>query len=258
MSDQQFDKFPVHLPAHQTDRDREYLVELNRYFEGAVGTPVDRLRTFQRFVPRSDIGRFLAKAAMFQQVLDVCGYVVECGVFLGGGLLGWGQLSTIFEPLNHVRRVVGFDSFSGFPRVDAKDQTESNPGFARPGGVAAPYYDEVMEAIRIYDISRPIGHIPRIEVVKGNALETMPQYVQDNPHLIVSLLYLDFDIYEPTKKAIETFLPRMPKGAVIAFDELNHKAWPGETLAVLETVGLRNLRLKRFPWQPQLSYAVLE
>jgi hypothetical protein len=50
----------------------------------------------------------------------------------------------------------------------------------------------------------------------------------------------------------------MPKGAVLAFDELNQAQWPGETQAVMETVGLRNLRIKRFPFAPQISFAVLE
>jgi hypothetical protein len=75
---------------------------------------------------------------------------------------------------------------------------------------------------------------------------------------MVSLLYLDFDLFAPTKAAIETFLSRMPKGALIAFDQLGMKQWPGETLALLETVGIRNLRIERFAFQPQISYAVLE
>ncbi len=64
----------------------------------------------------------------------------------------------------------------------------------------------------------------------------MPQFVAEHPHLLVSLLFLDLDLYEPTKVAIECFLPRMPKGAVIAFDELDNPMWPGETLALLESV----------------------
>ena len=77
-------------------------------------------------------------------------------------------------------------------------------------------------------------------------------------HLVVSLLYLDLDIYEPTKKALEVFLPRMPKGAIIVFDELNAKIFPGETMAVAEAIGLRNLRIERFPFDSYVSYAVLE
>ncbi len=75
---------------------------------------------------------------------------------------------------------------------------------------------------------------------------------------MVALLYLDFDLYEPTKIAIQTLLPRMPKGSLLVFDELDQAAWPGETLAVLETVGLHNLRIERFPFTPQLSFAVIE
>ena len=83
-------------------------------------------------------------------------------------------------------------------------------------------------------------------------------YLKDNPHLVVSLLYLDVDLYEPTKIAIETFLPRMPRGAVIAFDELNARIFPGETIAVAETLGIRNIRIERFPFDSYVSFAVLE
>jgi hypothetical protein len=88
-------------------------------------------------------------------------------------------------------------------------------------------------------------------------MQTIPEYVKNNQHLVVAMLYLDFDLYEPTKLALETFLPRMPKGAVIAFDELDQAQWPGETLAVLETVGLRNLKIERFPFHSALSFAAL-
>jgi hypothetical protein len=94
--------------------------------------------------------------------------------------------------------------------------------------------------------------------VIGDALSTIPEYVQKNPHLLVAMLYLDFDLYEPTKLAIETFLPRMPKGSILVFDELNQASWPGETMAVMETIGLRNLRIERFPFESALSFAVLE
>jgi hypothetical protein len=50
----------------------------------------------------------------------------------------------------------------------------------------------------------------------------------------------------------------MPRGAVILFDELNNKFYPGETIATLETVGIKNLSLKRLPWATTMSYAVVE
>lgn len=252
-----FGQFPMFMAGHQTDRDRQYYRDLESHFATSLGNHVDRLHTFTKFVPRADLSRFLVKDRLFNQVLDVHGYIVECGVFLGGGLMSWAQLSSIHEPLNHVRRVVGFDTFEGFAAIHEKDAGAS-PEHAAPGGLKAPVFDELRESIRLYDLGRPIGHIPRVELVKGDALKTIPAYVKENPHLVVALLYLDFDLYEPTKAAIQAFRPLMPKGSIIAFDELNQKAWPGETIATHEVLGISNLRLRRFPFQPQISYAVLE
>jgi hypothetical protein len=50
----------------------------------------------------------------------------------------------------------------------------------------------------------------------------------------------------------------MPKGAVVAFDELDNPIWPGETSAVVETLGLSRLKLRRFEWDPYIAYAVLD
>lgn len=79
----------------------------------------------------------------------------------------------------------------------------------------------------------------------------------NNPHLIVALLYLDFDLYEPMKLALDKILPLMPKGAVVAFDELNCEDFPGETTALSEVIGIDKLSLTRFPFEPWISYAVL-
>jgi len=69
---------------------------------------------------------------------------------------------------------------------------------------------------------------------------------------------LDFDIYQPTKIAIENFLPRMPKGSIIVFDEINNPDFVGEPKALLDTIGMSNLKIKRFSFNSFMSYAVLD
>ena len=71
-------------------------------------------------------------------------------------------------------------------------------------------------------------------------------------------MYLDFDIYQPTKIAIENFLPRMPKGSIIVFDEINNPDFVGEPKALLDTIGMSNLKIKRFSFNTFMSYAVLD
>jgi hypothetical protein len=169
----------------------------------------------------------------------------------------WAQLSAIYEPVNHTRRIVGFDTFTGFPSLHNKDAGSPMP-YSVEGGLASHAEADLREAIALYDLNRAIGHIPRVDLVVGDGCKTIPEYLAANQHLVVAMLYLDFDLYEPTKIALETFLPRMPKGAILVFDELNQSYWPGETLAVLEVAGLSKLRIERFPFVPQLSYAVLD
>ena len=59
-------------------------------------------------------------------------------------------------------------------------------------------------------------------------------------------------------KTITSTTPKIPKGGIIAFDELNHEVWPGETVAVVEAIGLSNLRIKRFEFGSTVSYAIIE
>jgi hypothetical protein len=170
----------------------------------------------------------------------------------------WAQLSSIYEPYNHNRRVIGFDTFSGFPTINVKDKSIHNTDYTVEGGLCVNSEEDINESIRVYDLNRPIGHISRAGIIKGDALITIPEYIENNDHSVISLLYLDFDLYEPTKVAIQSFFPRMPKGAIIAFDELNQKQWPGETRALIDTIGINQLKIQRFSFLPQLSFAVLE
>ena len=82
--------------------------------------------------------------------------------------------------------------------------------------------------------------------------------MEENKHLIISMLFLDFDIYEPTMIALKHFLPRIPKGGVIAFDELNNPYWPGETIAFLKSMSISSSKLRIFPYEPNISYIVLD
>ena len=241
----------------QTQADDAFVRGLGDYFVCGLGGSVDKLRHFAKYVPRQTLSLFLAKHELFQRIVPVHGHIIECGVFLGGGLMTWAQLSAIHEPYNHIRRIVGFDTFDGFPSLSHGDKG-ADQAYAVPGGLATNARSDIEEAVRLYDLNRPIGHIPRVELVVGDATESISRYVEENPHLVVALLYLDFDLYEPTLAAIQHLVPRMPKGAVLAFDELGQKAWPGETRAVQEAIGLGNLNLRRFPYTPQLSYAVIE
>jgi len=241
----------------RSDKERSYAADMERCIANSPFSNLDKLRNFSLYTPRQDLANFLIRYEIFKRVLPVQGSIVECGVLHGGGLMAWAQFSAIFEPANHQRRVVGFDTFSGFPRLSKQDRASESPQ-ARRGGLAVASFDHLQQCISLFDMNRFVGHVPKVELVGGDATRTIPRYLRQNPQLVVSLLYLDFDIYKPTLAALKHFLPRMPKGAVIAFDELNSKDWPGETVAVLETVNLREYKVERCTFGSALSFAQIE
>lgn len=234
-----------------------FVKHLDEYIAQSPFSNYEKSLSFAKYIPRQALSKFLCRYEIFKHILAVDGSIIECGVRHGGGLMTWAQLSAVLEPVNYTRKIVGFDTFAGFPSLSAGDE-KSRSIHARPGGFAVDSYEDLCRAIELYNANRPLGHMHKVELVKGDAVQTIPQYVADNPHLVVSLLYLDFDIYEPTKTALTCLVPRMPKGAVIAFDELNSPHWPGETKAVLDTLGIRKLAVKRFTFNSYISYAVLE
>lgn len=216
-----------------------------------------KMENFPKYVRRQNLTRFLALYEIFKRVQHVKGSIVECGVFRGFGTMTWAKLSAILEPVNLTRRIYGFDSFAGFPSVSEADKTNFSLHVSA-GDLYSDSQDEILELASINDSTRFLGHIPKVKLIKGDAIQTIPKFVQEHPHLLVSLLFLDFDLYEPTKIALEHFVPRMPKGSIIAFDELDNPLWPGETLAMLEVCGAKNLRIERLEFDPYIGFAIIE
>lgn len=240
----------------QSSSDLDQFSAAAQLFEKDLIPLIEKIEAFSKYASRQSIAKFLTKYEIYKRVLGVNGSIIECGVLHGAGLLAWAKLSSIFEPANHVRKIIGFDTFEGFPSIGQEDARGTFHDI-KSGGLTGSTYDNVLEAIRVYDLNRPINHIPKIELVRGDLAVTAEKYLIGNPHLVVALLYLDVDLYEPTKKAVEVFLPRMPKGAIIAFDQLNATIFPGETIAIAETIGIRNLHIERFAFDSYVSFAVL-
>jgi len=244
-------------PKNQSKNDLAQFKMMEKIFNSSLGSMTEKIDAFPKFATRQALGKFLARYEIFKKILNVNGSIIECGVLHGGGLFTYAKLSSLLEPVNHPRKIIGFDTFEGFPSIHEKDRKTGTSSYFEKGGLKGSSIKDIEEAIKLYDQNRPISHIPKIELVKGDITKTAQKYLKDNPHLVISMLYLDLDLYEPTKIALETFLPRMPKGAIIAFDELNAKMFPGETLAVDEILGIKNIKIERFAFDSYISYCVL-
>ncbi|MGV1004093.1 MAG: class I SAM-dependent methyltransferase [Candidatus Nanopelagicales bacterium] len=241
------------MKEFKTEQERAVGPRIAEVFDQCSDSTEDKLASFPKYARRQQLKRFLAMYEIFKMALPIKGSVVECGVFRGFGFMSWFKLSTILEPENLTRRIYGFDTFEGFPSLRPEDDYQDSATVV--GGLASNSEDELRKLIEIADGDRFLGHIPKAELVRGDIAKTAPEFLARNPHLLVSLLFIDCDLYEPTMAALQNFVPRMPKGAILAFDELDNPQWPGETLAVLEELGVGGLELRRLEWDPYISFA---
>ena len=225
-------------------------------FENSKFNISDKLKNFPKYITRQNLTRFLVQHELFKLQLDVKGSIIECGVHQGGGIFSWAKLSSIYEPYNYHRNIIGFDTFEGFPQV-SKEHDTTKFAVKKNFSEKVNIIKDLELNIDFFDSERPLNNKKKIFLIKGDANKTIPNYLKNNQHLLVSLLYLDFDIYQPTKTALKHFLSRIPKGGIIAFDEVNNPHWPGETKALLESLNLNEHKLKNFSFDPNISYIQL-
>lgn len=220
---------------------------------------------FPVFATRRNIARFLVHYEIFKQTMNLPGIIVDLGVYQGASTFTWAKFCEIFCPTDIIKKVYGFDTFEGFPSLSKEDGPESKDKDIKQGG----YYgggkieNMLVKAQEAIEPDKHIKGINRIELIKGNAVSTIPEFVKDYGNgLKISILNLDLDLYEPTMVALEHFVPRMTRGGIIIIDEYALKLFGGETKAVDDyfTQRLGNLpKVKKFTWHSNPSaYIVME
>jgi len=199
------------------------------------------------------VARLLYLSQIYEQIINVPGVVCEFGVQWGATLCQLINLRAVYEPFNHSRIVYGFDTFNGFPSVHQKDGRRWKKGDL---ATIKNYEVRLDKILSLIEKVSPMAHIKKFRLVKGDVIETIDTWLETNPHAIIALAVFDMDLYEPTKEVLIKIKNRLTKGSIIAFDELNCQAFPGETVAVAEALGLNTLRLRRSPLHPFGAWAV--
>jgi len=170
------------------------------------------------------IGRVLAIYEAFKQTLDVPGDIFEFGCWKGSNLLFMAKLLTLLQP-SSIKQVYGFDSFEGLQTFSSEDGLDTKETFQnRYQGDQ----DTLQKFIRLHEMES------WVHLVVGNALDTIDEFDQSNQHSMASLAYIDFDLYDPCKKALEFSHRRLSTGGLIILDEALTETWKGEGQALRE------------------------
>ncbi len=228
-----------------------------RFFKECPIPDAEILSNLGLFIKRHDFSRILFMYELYKKIIDVNGIIIEFGVRWGQNLALFETFRGIYEPYNYNRKIVGFDTFKGYPSINKKD---GNSEVISIGAYSVTNnYEEYLKQILDYhEQESPIPHIKKYKLIKGDATREFKKYLDKNPETIIALAYFDFDIYEPTKICLELMKDHITKGSVIGFDELAFHDFPGETIALKEVFGLSKYKITRWPYSPLESYIVIE
>ena len=171
---------------------------------------------------------------LFQQIQNVEGDIVECGV---GGGKSFAILASLIRGERSGRSLWGFDSWGGLPAPVEADIDEVS--IAKQGVFSEMTPDEVqlrLEQMGFYDLDR-------IRLVPGELASTLPKAPLDR----IALFHVDVDLYQSYLDALKNLWPKLQSGGIVALDEYHDVRWPGAKRAVDEFLVDVSGRLVRDP-----------
>jgi len=218
--------------------------------------PDDQLLTsLGLYMRSSDVAKILFLNELYELIIDIPGVIVEFGTWWGQNLIVFENLRAIYEPFNQYRRIIGFDTFKGYPKISSKDKVSQT---IKIGGytVSENYKEHLEKLIDFHEKNNVLGNIKKHMLVEGDVIKTAPKFFKDNPETIIALAYFDLALYEPTKICLEAIRPHLIRGSVIMFDELNSREYPGETIAFKEVFESQGFTLKKSRYMTDRTIAI--
>ncbi|EFO29538.1 dTDP-6-deoxy-L-hexose 3-O-methyltransferase [Roseibium sp. TrichSKD4] len=193
------------------------------------------------------INKVLAQYELYKKIIDLPGDILELGVFKGLSLLRFASFRNCLEDQSS-RKIFGFDTFGEFPT----DQ------LSHPGDLAfiKNYVATAGSGLKVEDLETILAskNLQNIELIAGNILKTIPEFLAQKPAIKISILHLDMDVLEPTAFALEQLYDRVVPGGLLVFDD--YQAVVGATLAIDNFITKKSLRLQKLPYYSVPSFVV--
>lgn len=194
---------------------------------------------------------------LYQLILDLPGVILEFGCWWGQNLVVFENLRAIYETFNHSRRIIGFDTFRGYPSLSDKDRPSET---IKVGGYnVTENYRPYLEALLDYhEKNNVLANVKKHQVVEGDVVETVPRFFKENPAIVIALAYFDLALYEPTKVCLEAIKPHLVRGSVIMLDEFNSRDYAGETIAFKEVFKDAKYSVRSSRFTPSRTFIIID
>jgi hypothetical protein len=200
---------------------------------------------FYLTAPVNRFSKFATHLELFRKVSHIPGDIVECGVFKGVSLSRFVKFRSLFDNLSS-KKIIAFDIFGEFPEAQYENDKEKREKFIQEAGNKSIGKDELISIFKELDLYH------NIELVEGDILDTVPEYKTENPHLKISLLHIDVDLYEPTKVVLEEFYPLMVKGGIVILDD--YGAFAGANKAIDDFFKVGNIKIQKLNYSHAISF----
>ena len=209
---------------------------------------------YNLFMNEERFSKLLIHYEIFKIAKKISGAIVECGVFKGTSLSRFAMLRQLLG--NSKRdKIVAFDVFSDdFPNTNFKNEKKQRRHWIKTAGGSSISTRQLRTIFKKKKVKN-------FELVKGDVLKTIPNYLKKNPNFKISILNVDIDFVETTKCVLENFYDRVSKGGIILFDNYEGVGtggtfYKGETDTINRFLKKVNKKIIKFPFFNRPSYIV--
>jgi hypothetical protein len=251
----QSDSFRIETTA--ADSQLDFRKQLEDLFVSSPLPREDLLFNLGMYTRSSLLVKFIVMNDLYGRITNIPGAIMEFGIWWGQNLILFENLRAIHEPFNKQRRIIGFDTFSGYTPPSSNDKAGEvwkETSYATPKG----YREYLAKLLEVHEGNNVLGHLRNVhQLVEGDVEETAPRYFQDHPGTIVALAYLDLGLYKPTKAALLAVKPHLVPGSVILLDELVWAESPGEAIAFKEVFFGTSYKIEKCHFYPSKTIVTI-
>lgn len=217
--------------------------------------PQELYDAFNSFILSSDrkvFNKLIARTLLYNEVKDLPGDIVECGVFKGTGLYTFLKLKQLYNP-NSVKKVIGFDFFNTEDLLSSiNNQMDKETMGVLFNGRDFKHEENYNTFLHEQILSH--GFLDTdFDLVQGDVSLTTKKFSQENPGFKISLLYMDLDLEEPTYNTLVNLWDNVVKGGIIVFDEYGYHKW-SESKGVDKFIEEKKLEIKTLNYYAPTAY----
>jgi hypothetical protein len=220
-------------------------------------TPQSIFDSFNSFLLSNDrrvFNKLISRALLYNEVKDIPGDIVECGVFKGTGLYTFLKLKNIFNP-NTSKKVIGFDFFNTKELIHSIDNNLDKEAMEVLFDERNFIHDKSFKEIFNNQLLSHGFLESEFQLIEGDISDTSKKFSQENPGFKISLMYMDLDLELPTYNTLINLWDNITKGGIIVFDEYGYHKW-SESRGVDRFIEEKNLSIKSLDYVCPTAYII--